>query len=462
MKLRMVINKSGKLKKILKFLRQNGAFRNLLIAFLVLDIFLTSLLFRPHDESDEGETIAGIEEEIGTDSNAELDDGSSLQEITNSDAENINYILKKGDSLVGILVHHNVPSSEAHEIANKVAKVHDLRKLSVGQELFLKFSEDAKLVEMSWQTNKHETVSVLQVNGKFEVVTKPITFKQTITRSKLKIDGSFIATAKKMGLSTKSIMEIVASFSYDVDFQRDIKDGHEIDVIFEKFYHSDSGEFSHTGNVFYSSLDVGGKKLEIYKFKTANGKFEYYKDDAHSIKKSLLRTPVKVMRISSNFGMRKHPILGYSKMHKGVDFAAPVGTPIFAAGNGVVEEIGWKGAYGKYIRLRHNNGFHTAYAHISKFARDVKKGARIQQGQVIAFVGKTGRATGAHLHYEVIVNSKQVNPLKIKLSPGVKLVGKELRNFNEFKKEVKGFRRLNKEVFEVEAERTNFTKRFSA
>jgi len=171
--------------------------------------------------------------------------------------------------------------------------------------------------------------------------------------------------------------------------------------------------------------------LEYFQFKTEDGFFDYFNRQGKNVKKSILKTPIDGARLSSNFGMRKHPILGYSKMHKGVDFAAPKGTPIYAGGNGVIEYAGYNGGYGKYIRIRHNNAYKTVYGHLSGFKKGISKGKRVNQGDIIGYVGSTGNSTGSHLHYEILFQNKQINPMKMKLPSGKILSGSELKRFKD-------------------------------
>ncbi len=230
-------------------------------------------------------------------------------------------------------------------------------------------------------------------------------------------------------------MEAIRSFSYDVDFQRDIQSGSSFEVLYEVF-NDEEGHKVRDGDLKYSLLTIGNKRMEIYKFTPNGGEDGFYTADGRAVRKALLRTPVSGARISSGFGMRRHPIMGYSKMHKGVDFAAASGTPVYAAGDGVIDKIGRFGAYGKYVRIRHNGTYSTAYAHLNKYASGMKKGRRVKQGQVVAYVGSTGRSTGPHLHYETLVDGKQTNPLSIKMSPGKKLTQVAMKKFEEKKGEI--------------------------
>ncbi|TFG47962.1 MAG: M23 family metallopeptidase, partial [Gemmatimonadales bacterium] len=228
------------------------------------------------------------------------------------------------------------------------------------------------------------------------------------------------------------LIELIRIFSFDVDFQRDIQPGDRFEVLYDALLETD-GSLAKTGEVLYAALTLSGQRLELYGFTPKSGFADFFDTKGQSVRKTLMRTPIDGARLSSGFGMRKHPILRYTRMHRGTDFAAPSGTPIYAAGDGTVEIAGRKGAYGKYVRLRHNSTYQTAYAHMSRFAKGTRSGARVRQGQVIGYVGTTGRSTGPHLHYEVLVNGKQVNPSKIKLASGEKLKGADLAAF-EFRR----------------------------
>ncbi|MCK5275569.1 MAG: M23 family metallopeptidase, partial [Alphaproteobacteria bacterium] len=223
-------------------------------------------------------------------------------------------------------------------------------------------------------------------------------------------------------------------FSWDVDFQRDIRKGDGFEVMYERFF-DDNGELAHNGEVVYASLTLSGKRHAVYRHILKNGDVDYFDEKGQSAKKALMRTPIDGARLSSGFGKRKHPILGYTKMHKGLDFAAPRGTPIYAAGNGTVNYAGKKGGYGNYVRIRHNGTYQTAYAHMSGIARGVRKGKRVNQGQVIGYVGTTGRSTGNHLHYEVIRNGKFINSRRMHLPSGKALKGDDLAAFTAMTEE---------------------------
>ena len=251
---------------------------------------------------------------------------------------------------------------------------------------------------------------------------------QTSYAKDLTIDTSLYASAARVGVPAQIIAELIRVYSWDVDFQRDIRSGDALKVMYSA-QETEDGEFAGYGDIAYASLTIGGKERPIYRYETKGGDVDYFDPDGRSIRKTLMKTPVDGARLSSGFGMRHHPVLGYNKMHKGTDFAAPTGTPIYAAGDGTVEYAGRKGGYGNYVRIRHNGTLKTAYAHMHKFAKGISSGTRVDQGQVIGYIGTTGRSTGPHLHYEVLENNVQVNPSRIDLPVGDALKGQEYARF---------------------------------
>ncbi|MDX1917467.1 MAG: M23 family metallopeptidase [Rickettsiaceae bacterium] len=251
------------------------------------------------------------------------------------------------------------------------------------------------------------------------------------------IDGSFASSLIASGVSSKNVQEIINAYSHKIDFQRQIKNGDSIKVLSEKIY-SDDGRFINNGKVLYALLNLSGQKHEIYFFKLdKNHTGEYYSENGQSAKRSLLRTPINSSRISSKFGKRYHPVHGFTQMHKGVDFSAPRGTPILAAGDGIIKEIGYRGAYGNLVKIKHNAAVSTVYAHASKFASNLKIGSKVKQGQIIAYVGNTGRATGPHCHFEVLVNGKHVNPMSMHTAPDNKLTKNSLALFDQNKNKIR-------------------------
>lgn len=225
------------------------------------------------------------------------------------------------------------------------------------------------------------------------------------------------------------IVELIRIFSYDVDFQREIRKGDQFEIFYERKI-SEDGRRVQEGEILYARLNIKGEDIHLYRHVPEGKDFaEYFHEDGQSSKKALMKTPIEGARLSSSYGRRKHPVLGYTRMHKGVDFSAPTGTPIMAAGDGVVERASWFGSFGNYVRIRHNGSYKTIYAHMSKYGRGIKKGVRVRQGQIIGYVGATGRVTGRHLHYEVYKDGTQVNPLSLKMPSGIKLTGAPFKQF---------------------------------
>lgn len=351
------------------------------------------------------------------------------------------FVITEGDNLASIFKEAKISNEHSYKIIKEIRKVYNPRKLKIGNTIFVDFDPiqnsefvKPKLIKIRTSNIKEIEIKLLE-NGVFKAVLKDIPLIKHYVRLTGEINNSFIASAAKLAIPHHAIMAIVKAYSYDVDFQRDIKKGNKLDLLIDKYYTSD-GKFSHISGVVYAKLTLHDRNVEIFRFADKDNDLHYYNKDALCVRKQLLRTPINAARISSRFGMRKHPVLGYSRMHKGVDFAAPIGSPILAAGKGVVQIVARKGGYGKYIRIKHSNEYSTAYAHLSRYAKNIAKGTKVKQGQVIGYVGMTGVTSGPHLHYEVLQNGKQINPQKLKLAPQEKLTGKELQEFNKHKTEI--------------------------
>jgi len=366
----------------------------------------------------------------------------AAEEAKISEEKDLNpeFIISEGDTLASILNEAGISKADANAFIAAFAKKYNPRKLNIGTVISFKFAEDSqfKLVMTSATINVSNLskIEVANIDGKFIAIEVAVPLVRKVMKLSGVIKNSFIATAAELSIPHSAILGMIRAFSYDVDFQRDIKRGDKLEVILDQFY-TEEGKMSHAGNILYSSLTVGDKKISIYQFTHDDGQVAYYNEKGESIKKEFLRTPINATRISSKFGSRNHPVLGYTKMHKGIDFAAPVGTPIIAAGSGVVEAAHRFGGYGKYIRIKHNSTYSTAYAHASHFAKGIRAGSKVSQGQVIAYVGTTGITTGPHLHYEVLENGKHINPLKFKFaSKSEKLTGKDAEKFKQMKKKI--------------------------
>ncbi len=341
--------------------------------------------------------------------------------------------LGSGDTIAGILQEAGVSGTDAYHAVKALSDHYDPRKVKAGQEIELRFDpaedEGMELAEVKMKIDALKEVTVSKEGEeKFEAELEEKEVKAKPHASYAKIETSLYGSALKAGIPAAVIAEVIRVYSWNVDFQRDIRQGDKIEVLYEA-YETDEGDVARYGDVLYASLTVGGTDIPIYRFKMDNGDTDYFEEDGRSIRKTLMKTPIDGARLSSGFGMRKHPVLGYNKMHKGIDFAASTGTPIYAAGDGKIEIAGRKGGYGNYVRIRHNSSLKTAYAHMHKFAKGARSGARVKQGQVIGYVGTTGRSTGPHLHYEVMLDGAQVNPKRVDLPTGEKLQGKNMKRF---------------------------------
>jgi murein DD-endopeptidase MepM/ murein hydrolase activator NlpD len=258
-------------------------------------------------------------------------------------------------------------------------------------------------------------------------VQMPLNFE--IARISAPVDTSLYSSALARGATDREIAALAGAFGYDVDFQRDVLPGDHFELVFERFY-DDEGHTVRTGDLLFIALDTRHGPKRFYAFAApGDSQTDWYDADGHSARKFLMKTPGTGARLASGFGMRIHPVLGYSMMHRGTDFAAPIGTPIMAAGDGVVERAGPFSSFGNYIKLRHNTEYETAYAHISRFAPGIRPGVHVTQGEVIAYVGMTGRATGPHLHYEVLKDGDEINPMGLRVANGRNLDGRDLELF---------------------------------
>ena len=243
------------------------------------------------------------------------------------------------------------------------------------------------------------------------------------------ITNSLYKSAIDKKINPNIIIGFAQIYGFQVDFQRDIQKNDGFQIVYQEYKNEENKTVDY-GNILYANLILQGKSLELYYFNSDKGKInDHFEANGQSIKKTLMKTPINGARLSSSYGMRKHPILGYNKMHQGTDFAAPMGTPIMASGSGVILKVGWCGGGGNCVKIRHNSTYSTVYAHMSKFARGIKKGIRVDQGQIIGYVGSTGMSTGPHLHYEVIKNGKKVNSQTLKLPSGKKLKGQNREDF---------------------------------
>jgi len=348
--------------------------------------------------------------------------------------------VSSGDTLIELLTGHGLDSEKAHMAINALKNIFDPRQLRQGQEITMAFetpeNSDPLFHSLSIRLDATREVQVTR-SSENDFVSEEIIYeldaKPALTRAK--INSSLYNTAIEAGMPLDILIPMIRAYSYDVDFQRDIHPGDTFEALYEKMLDED-GNFIQGGSILYASLKTNDRILFIYRYQTADGEVDLYDEKGQSVRKTLMITPIDGARLSSRYGMRRHPILGYSRMHKGLDFAAPHGTPIMAAGDGVVEYAGRNGGYGKYIRIRHANEYKTVFGHMSKFAQGIRNGVRVKQGEIIGYVGSTGISTGPHLHYEVLYGGKSINPSSIKTPPGRILKGEELERFLHAKREL--------------------------
>jgi murein DD-endopeptidase MepM/ murein hydrolase activator NlpD len=354
--------------------------------------------------------------------------------------------IASGDNLMDVLVKAGAERFEAHGAIRSLDGVYNPRRdLRVGDELQITLgpADAAPDPETEGATGDagyvlsglrlpvsydREVEVARESDGGFIAREVVLPLETELVRVSGTIDSSLYVNGLDAGIPISVLVELIRIYSFDVDFQRDIWQGDAFEIMFER-QRNEAGEVVNNGDIHYAKLTLRNTDLPLYRYETAAGNIDYFNRLGESVRKALMKTPLDGARLSSRFGKRKHPILGYTRLHAGVDFAAPTGTPVYAAGDGSVERASVHGGYGKYIRIRHNGTYSTAYAHLNGYARGIRQGVRVRQGQVIGYVGSTGRSTGPHLHYEILRDGKQINPLGLKLPSGEKLKGDALAQF---------------------------------
>ena len=342
-----------------------------------------------------------------------------------------NFKVEQGDTFEKIISNLNVSKSEKNTVINYLSKFKFINNLYKGQKIIFKMdnAKPIKIVEINVEKSKTKALLFTRSKDwnkfKFEEVNKNLN-KLVVYRESI-IKNSLYESAINEAIQANIIIEFARIYGFQIDFQRDIWKNDSFQIIYETFLDSNN-KVLETGNILYANLILQGKENSLYFFKTKKNN-EHFDSSGKSVRKSLMKTPINGARLSSSFGLRKHPILGYTKMHKGTDFAAPEGTPIMASGDGKVVRARWCGGGGNCIKIKHNSTYSTVYAHLKNFARGIKEGVKVKQGQIIGYVGSTGMSTGPHLHYEVIINGKKVNSQKLKLPSGKTLKGKERKLF---------------------------------
>jgi murein DD-endopeptidase MepM/ murein hydrolase activator NlpD len=344
------------------------------------------------------------------------------------------YVLHRGDTLTDVLVRAGLSSTSAATIVQAVHEIYNPRRMQAGQAVEVSFDplnteQEALPESLIFDVAPGHRVSVeRQADGAYQAKDIIASTRHEMMRTEGTITSSLFEAAEQQQLPADILAAFVKMFSYDVDFQRDLQKGDRFEVMYDHEITAE-GKAVRNGGIRYASLTLSGTTMRLFAYRTPDGEIDYYNEKGEGVRKALLRTPVNGATLTSGFGMRKHPILGYSIMHRGVDFGAPSGTPIMAAGDGVIEKRELSSTYGNYIRIRHNGGYATAYAHMSRFGASMAVGKRVHQGDIIGYVGATGRATGPHLHFEVLRDMQQVNPISVKFPASMKLDGKDLARF---------------------------------
>jgi len=348
----------------------------------------------------------------------------------NSPYIEVEYLIQNNDSVEKILNKFDINKSEIKVISKnlkqkKLTNIYAGRKLS----LILKKLENGEnsMINLIYPINNTLNIEIRKNKKMFLVKENVLQLYKKEVVIKGEIKNNLYSAAVESGIEPNIIVEFARIFGFEVDFQRDIRKGDWFEILYERF-EDDNNIVQDTGKIIYASMYVNGEEINLYNFKS-NNEIGYYDIKGKSIVKSLMKTPINGARLSSSFGKRKHPILGYTKLHTGTDFAAPSGTPIMASGSGKITRARWCGGGGNCVKIKHNSTYETIYAHMKSFARGIKEGRKVKQGQVIGYVGSTGMSTGPHLHYEVVVNGKKVNSQKLKLPSGKILKGEERKNF---------------------------------
>lgn len=352
--------------------------------------------------------------------------------------------IEKGKVIGKILAAYNLSNTEISKIVKAAAtKKVTLTLLNPGQAIEVTYTKDAanqialKTIAIKLGLHSKLNITKEENTGAYKAELQAIQLQKEFIPMKGKIRNNIVVSAMHEGVPIQNLLEATKACSYEIDFQREIKDGDSFEILLEKFTSPEDGS-TFFGKTLYFGLNMRGKLYKIYKFKPKDDEEAFFTSEYQSARRGLLKTPVQMARISSKFSMRKHPILGYSMMHKGVDFAAPHGAPIYAAASGTIVALGFKGGLGNHVEIRHSKELSTIYGHASRFAKNLKVGMRVKQNQVIAFVGMTGQATGPHLHYGLRYNGNYIDPLKFKTPSSKTLKGQEKEAFKNYKTYVDG------------------------
>ncbi len=359
----------------------------------------------------------------------------SLAKITSSLQDRfteLEYLVKEGDNYETIINQFKITKKEKKILLETIKKNENIKILRPNQKISFKVDkkDEPKIIEFIIELSKKKEIQFVRdlQNNKFKSKLLEKNLKKIVTYKESKITNSLYQTALNLKIKPNIIVEFARLYGFQVDFQRDIWKNDSFQIIYEEFL-NEEGDIIETGNIIFANLNLKNEDLKLYRYEYEKNNIDYFDENGKSMRKTLMKTPINGARLSSSFGKRKHPILGFTKMHTGTDFAAPLGTPILASGDGLVVRAQWCGGGGNCVKIKHNRVYQTVYAHMSKFGRGIKKGVRVKQGQIIGYVGSTGLSTGPHLHYEVIENGRKINSQKLKLPSGKILKGDQRRNF---------------------------------
>ena len=420
--------------KIFKHFKNTGRFYKLLswkyfiylfsiLLFYLVFIIISNLIDRKKKIEDQNLNTVVKTEEFSKLSNY------FISKI-NSPYKEVQYSIQKNDSIEKILKKYAIRANDIKIISNNL-KQKNLINIYAGRKLslVLKKLDDGSntVVNLIYPINNTLSIEIRKNQNNFIIKENILQLYKKEVVIKNVIKNNLYSAAIDAGIEPNIIVEFARIFGFEVDFQRDIRKGDWFEILYERF-EDDNNIVRDTGKIIYASMFVNGSEINLYSFKDKND-FGFYDLKGKSIVKSLMKTPINGARLSSSFGNRKHPILGYTKLHTGTDFAAPSGTPIMASGAGKIIRARWCGGGGNCVKIKHNSIYETVYAHMKNFARGIKEGKRVSQGQIIGYVGSTGMSTGPHLHYEVIINGRKVNSQKLKLPSGKILKGYDRENF---------------------------------
>ena len=392
------------------------------LSYGTTDVSIAQPTPRPSPEEAFGVSTATVSEMVARESTSRATSEKTLT-------------LQSGDTLASLLKRGGFSSREAANVISLMQQRINVRRLQIGMTFAIAYQSDSQSGELSPVGIHFKDKSNFDHYLVFDDALSWFAFRTVrpvqryLVYASGTIENNIYNAVEDQDVPNSALDEFIRVLGFSVDFQREVRSGDEFELLYEREIDQLTGDDLNTGTLHYAGLRLSGDTMSFFRFENSDGIVGWYDRDGQSAVRTLMRTPIAGAKLSSKYGMRRHPVTGYNAMHRGIDFAAPKGTPIIAAGSGVVQKSGWFGNYGRYVRIRHTGRYATAYAHMTRIADGITAGARVRQGQIIGYVGSTGRSTGPHLHYEVLVNNKQVNPLTVKLPSGEGLESDELDDF---------------------------------